>query len=171
MVQLYHISDVGTEEYPLEYRPRWDIEAYVGEDGTTRVQRADRGPIFNRDGGTVPDWDPIFKKPVYVANFDDFDVPIERVLDGSILRLLEHWLTPIERRVRESAREKGRQLDRDADAMAGEMTDYLWREAQKSDAASSPMAYKHAKEELAAWDRMNSQARQLPDYYMPPERR
>jgi hypothetical protein len=89
----------------------WDTESYQGKDGEVRTRRVERGPVFNKNGGCSRDWDPAFRVPVFVATLDeDYDLTTREVLDGSFLTSIKRWMTSIERRMRESAREKGRTL-------------------------------------------------------------
>jgi hypothetical protein len=168
IVQLYHIKDVGDPDEPVAYRTRWDIDFVADDFGDVGPKRVYRGPIFNRHGGTVPDWDPLFRKPVYVANLEDYGFSAEQVKSGEFLVTLKEWLTPIKRRIVESAREQGRVLQRATEDIADEATDFLWREAQKSDATSVIMANKHAKEGMAELERAKERGASLPSYYMPP---
>jgi len=169
IVQLYHIRDVGTDEEPIAYRSRWDVDFVdLGDNQPAKAKRVHRGPIFNAEGGCTRDWDPLFRKPIWVANLDDYGFSTEDIMSGKFLTTVKDWLVPIKRRIVESAREQGRQLRRDSEAVAGEMTDFLWREAQKSDATSTIQAYKHCKPEMEALERQKEQAEFLPNYYMPP---
>ena len=40
LVQLYHVSDTGTEDDPATYLARWDVDFVQDVNGTTAVQRA-----------------------------------------------------------------------------------------------------------------------------------
>ena len=62
-------------------------------------------------------------------------------------------MTPIERRMRESAREAGRNLSGVIDDVAHEVSADLVKESNKSDAATVIMANKHAKADMVAAER------------------
>jgi molybdopterin converting factor small subunit len=153
LIQLYHISDTGNADDPNMYRMLWDVDAVEGKDGAVRTKRVDRGPIFNKNGGCSRDWDPAFRVPVFVATLDeDYGVTEEEVLNGKFLSSIERWMVPIERRMRESARENGRNFARAVDDVAHDASGDLLRDSQKSDAATVIMANKHAKKDIEAME-------------------
>ena len=171
LVQLYHISDVKEFEDPTTFRLPWSADPVEGSDGTTRTKRVNRGPIFNREGGTRADWDSAFRVPIFVATLDSaYGMTIEDVLSGRFLSDVRRWMVPIERRVRESAIEAGRSLESKADDIAGQMSDHLAYEANKTDAATVIMANKHAKGDINKLEkRVERSHGELADYYSPPE--
>ena len=159
LVQLYHISDTGKSDDLTTYRMLWDTESYQGKDGEVRTRRVERGPVFNKSGGCSRDWDPAFRVPVFVATLDeDYDLTTREVLDGSFLTSVKRWMTSIERRMRESAREKGRTLASTIDDVGHTVAGDLMKDSQKSDAATVIMANKHAKPEMEKLERQ-AQAR------------
>lgn len=155
LVQLYHVSDAGKRGDETTYFTFWNPPGHY------------MGPVFNKDGGGRRDWDPLFRVPIFVANLKDFDIPQEYVFDGRILDVVKEWLVPASRRFREAARQAGKNLVNDAEEIAREATDYLWHQANRSDATSVIQAYKHSKEELKAWDRQRAAAAELKNYYNP----
>jgi len=171
LVQLYHISDVEEFEDPTTFRLPWTADPVEGSDGTTRTKRVNRGPIFNKDGGPRADWDSAFRVPMFVATLDEaYDMTLEDVLSGRFLSDVRRWMVPIQKRIQESAAEAGRTLDSKAGDVAGQMTDFLAHEANKTDAATVIMADKHAKGDLNKLEkRMERTHGQLEDYYTPPE--
>ena len=77
-------------------------------------------------------------------------------------------MRPIVQRVTESAAEQGRDLKRKASAIGHEVAKDVWKEAQKSDAATVVMANKHTKGAMAELEQ-RKQHEDLASYYMPPE--
>ena len=149
LVQLYHVQDAGRVDDPTTFRLLWDVDPVVNEDGETTMKRAERGPIFDKNGGTRRDWDNLSRVPVFVATLDEqYGMSTEDVLSGKFLSSVKLWMTPIERRMRESAREKGRQLAGVMDDVAHEATNDLLKSSQRSDAATVIMANKHAREDI-----------------------
>jgi len=171
LVQLYHISDVAEFEDPTTFRLPWTADPVEGSDGATRIERVNRGPIFNKDGGTRADWDSAFRIPIFVATLDEsYDMTLEDVLSGRFLEDVRRWMIPIQKRIQESAIEAGKNLESRADNVAGQMTDFLAYEANKPDAASITMANKHAKPDMVKFEKRHEKAHgQLKDYYTPPE--
>jgi len=149
LVQLYHVQDTGRADDPTTFRLLWDVDPVVGDDGQTTMVKTNRGPIFNKSGGTRRDWDDLSRVPVFVATLnEDYEMSTEDVLSGRFLESVRLWMTPIERRMRESAREKGRQLAGVMDDVAHEATSDLLKSSHRSDAASVVMANKHAREDV-----------------------
>ena len=171
MVQLNHISDVKEFEDPTTFRLPWTADPVEGSDGKTRTKRVNRGPIFNREGGTRADWDSAFRVPIFVATLDkSYGMSIEDVLSGRFLSDVRRWMVPIQRRVRESAIEAGKTLESKASDVAGQMTDHLAYQANKTDATTVIMANKHAKDDITKLERKVEKSHgQLADYYSPPE--
>ena len=106
-----------------------------------------------------------------MATLDEaYGLTTEDVLDGFFLHVVRRWMTPIQNRVQESAYEAGKNLESKADDIAGQMTDFLAHEANKSDATTVIMADKHAKSDLNKLEkRLESSQGQLEDYYSSPE--
>ena len=171
LIQLYHVSDVEEFEDPTTFRLPWVADPVEGSDGATRLKRVNRGPIFNKEGGTRMDWDSAFRVPIFVATLDEaYEISTNDVLTGRFLDTVRRWMIPIKRRVAESAIEAGKNLESKADDVAGEMTDFLAHEANKPDATSIVMANKHAKGDMNKLEKRLEKAHgQLADYYAPPE--
>ena len=171
LIQLYHVSDVAEFEDPTTFRLPWVADPVEGSDGATRLKRVNRGPIFNKEGGTRMDWDSAFRVPIFVATLDGaYDISTNDVLTGRFLDDVRRWMVPIKRRVSESAIEAGRRLESKAENVAGQMTDFLAYEANKPDAATAVMANKHAKGDMDKLEKRLEKAHgQLADYYSPPE--
>ena len=169
LIQLYHISDVGDLNDPSTFRTLWNVQPVLDEHGETQFERIDRGPIFNKHGGTSRDWDPLFRVPVFVATLnEEFGVSIEDILTGRIIERIKLWMRPIVQRVKESAVEQGKDLKRRASDIGHEVAKDVWKEAQKSDAATVIMANKHTKGAMAEIEQ-RKQHEDLASYYMPPE--
>ena len=170
LVQLYHKQDTGSVDDPTTFRLLWDVDPVVDEHGETTIVRKERGPIFNKNGGTRRDWDSLSRVPVFVATLDEsYGMDTSDVLSGRFLESVRLWMTPIERRMRESAREKGRQLAGAIDDVAHEATGDLLKEAQKSDAASVVMADKHARDDIVNLEkRVEAQGKVEDSFELPP---
>ena len=109
LIQLYHISDVGDLNDPSTFRTLWNVQPTLDENGDTRFEKIDRGPIFNKRGGTTRDWDPLFRVPIFVATLnEEFGVSVEDILTGRIVEHIKRWMRPIVQRVTESAVEQGK---------------------------------------------------------------
>lgn len=152
IVQLYHRKDCGSPDAPTSFREFWKASSREDPDGTNRAYRLERGPIFSKDGKTIEDWTDSFH-PIYVANLKDFGVSNEDVLTGKVLETINRWLTPVTKRMREHAKERGREMDSKVESMSKEMQSYLIRESQKPDAPSVIMAPKHCKEDMQKFER------------------
>jgi hypothetical protein len=135
------------------------------------MMRTDRGPIFNKDGGARADWDTAFRIPMFVATLDeDYGMSLDDVLSGRFLSDVRRWMVPIEKRVRDSAIQAGRDLDSEASDVAGEIADAVAFEANKPDATTVTMANKHAKKEMQRFYSKKEKAHNsLKEYYLPPE--
>ena len=170
LVQLYHVQDTGRVDNPTTFRLLWDVDPLVGEDGETTMVKADRGPVFSKNGTTHRDWDNLSRVPVFVATLDEsYNITTKDVLSGKFLDSIRLWLTPIERRMRESAREKGRQLAGVMDDVAHEATSDLLKASHRSDAASVTMANKHAKEDIAKLEKkVEARGRVEDSFELPP---
>ena len=170
LVQLYHVQDTGSVDDPVSYRLRWDVDPVVGDDGQTTMVKKERGPIFGKNGSTRRDWDNLFRVPMFIATLDEsFGMGTDDVLSGRFLESIRLWLTPIERRMRESAREKGRDLSGAIDDVAHEATADLLKSAQKSDAASVIMADKHARSDVVNLEkRVEAQGKVEDSFELPP---
>jgi hypothetical protein len=162
LVQLYHVRDADGC-----YRELWDRTDVQDNDYTVRTVRIDRGPVFAKDGGSRKDWDERYV-PVYVANLADYGITPQQVFSGEFLGTVRRWLTPIVKRVVDSAREAGKDLKRQTGDIADEAAKFQWREAQRADATRPCLAYKHCKDDMKAWERQRERASNLENYYMPP---
>lgn len=172
VVQLYHCSDFGQADKPHTYREGWDLTVKPKPFGEPEFEPIYRGPIFNRWGGCQRDWDPLFRVPVFVATIDEeyshkdgTPMGIQDVYTGSFLETIRWWLVPIKRRIMEMNREQGKELNQEAEDIGREATDFLWSRAMRPDAGYKPMAWKHAKKELASLDKLGERTEELSDYY------
>ena len=130
IVQLYHISNAGKPEEENTILAHWD-----------------NGPIYNKDGGSTRDWDPLFYVPIYKVNLIDFRIPQETIFNGMIVPIVEGWLRPWTRVVKESQRDNGRQLKRDTDARVKESAKLVEYERQKANYVQN-IPYKAVKEHV-----------------------
>lgn len=143
IVQLYHISDCGKYDEPTTFREFWDVTLAPTAYGEPEVVRANRGPIFNRDGGYSRDWNPDLRRAIFVTTVD-----FDKVQSGAFLVDVEHWLTDIKERIRKQRLEKGKNMLAHIDGMTEEMTDRLWRDAQSSTATRTEVPYEFRKKEI-----------------------
>lgn len=135
-MQLYHVRDCGTPEEPLIYREFWEVTSRGGPD----LVKAGRGPVFNKEGGLEPDWQPTVRYPIYVIKLDEectypwdsegnpitfgkdperFKTP-EDIFSGKFLRAVEHWMTPFEKRDIEARKQTYRDVTSRNESMASE---------------------------------------------------
>jgi hypothetical protein len=141
LVQLYPAKTVGPIDAPYIPNELWYTTVRPDEHGQATIVKIDRGPIFNRYGGTTPDWDMLAFVPVYVARFKDYKMSNEAVQSGAILPLLQRWMQPLKKRVADSQEQAGRELKKKAREIGEEAGKRLWREALKSDATSPIVPY------------------------------
>lgn len=139
VVQLYNVRDAGTPDEPVSFREFWHVMPLLTENGELINRRIDRGPIYNRFGGSTPDWDPLFRVPMFIMTLDQqFVYPdgkpirIEDVYSGKFILAVKHFLGPITKRIIEGRRARGRELDKRASDLGAEMGAYLWHEANKT---------------------------------------
>jgi hypothetical protein len=160
IVQLYHINDAGLPDDPLLYREPWHTTVKLNEAGTETRVRVERGPIFNKNGTTKPDWDPLFRVPVFVMTVDDkYQYPdgssfSERDLyTGKFIEGIKYFLTPIQNRIKRSKDTRVAELRSAAEDLGGEIGERLWHKANRPDtAADNTIAYKHVKDQVAKND-------------------
>ena len=162
IVQLYHLSDVGDIDDPdYCYKELWNITTRETSPGYYERVGVDRGAIFNRFGGTSYDYDPLMRIPVWVATLNkDYQYadgePIrhpEDVYSDKFLLAVESWLAPIKDRLRHAAWKRGRDVVSHVEAMGEEMTDKIWHEGKRPDAATNhDIAYKHARKQISKND-------------------
>ncbi len=161
LVQLYHISDCGTYDNPQTYRAFWDVKTVEGWDGTARVTKDYKGPIFSKTGSTLRDWDPLFRFPIHVITLDEhcklhypwgeFIKPIDDVYSGKIMHAIDYWLRPQDERIVRSHQEKQDRVVRKCEDMGAAAADRVWWDSQQTDySARRDIAYKHAKPEIVA---------------------
>ena len=177
LVQLYHVSDCGDIDEPVTFREYWNVTTKQNFDGTEDRIKIDRGPIFNRFGGTSLDYDPVFRFPIYVIELSDELIypwgepinPTKDVFSGKIIEAIRHWLTPAEKRIHDSHVNKGNHVSSRCDDMGGHVADRIWRESQRTGYTHNhSLAYKHAKKDIAAQDEKN-QKDVIKEYYKPPK--
>ncbi len=144
LVQLYHVNNVGRFEDGTEhtFRAFWNLHTAEDEHGNAKRERISRGPIFNRWGGTKPDWDPLFRVPMFVATFDSSYCygdasPCDTmdVFNGKFMLAVERWCgTSVKDRVRQSNQERYNDWSHRANDLIDKATDELWADMNKPDA-------------------------------------
>lgn len=139
VVQLYHIQDAGTPDEPVGYREFWHVAPFLTENGELYNRRIDRGPIYNRLGGSTPDWDPLFRVPMFIMTLDEqFKyangevIKREDVFSGKFIEAVHYNLGGIVDRIVKGRRDRGRELDQKANDLGQEMGSFLWHEANKT---------------------------------------
>ena len=160
IVQLYHVRDVGDLDDTFTFREMWDTTVVAGPTGTPERVRVQRGPIFSRDGSTRPDWDPLFRVPVFVMTLDEAYThpdgePIvpQDVLSGKILPTIREFLQPVKKRIVEADLDRKRDLKSKARDLGGQIGEELWYKAKRHDnAARRDIAYKHVRSQIARAD-------------------
>jgi hypothetical protein len=172
-VQLYHIQDCGDIDNPLTFREFWNVTTRMTDEGVFERAKLDRGPIFNRFGGTSLDYDPLIRVPIFAMTLDEAYTyhdgePIRTadVFSGKFLLAVRNSLTSVKKRVTDARAEAGRELDRKADALGGEMTDFIWKQAQHHTASRDNSILKE--EASAAMKRAEARwakRRSLPGYF------
>lgn len=96
----------------------------------------DKGPVYGSP------YDPLAQVPVWLADFDP-----EEVQSMDFLDKVKRWLTPIKKRVRDSALAKGRELESTMRDTAGEYGEKLYRDAQRSCESGVPTPKKFLTDE------------------------
>lgn len=150
IVQLLHVSDVGPIWRPKTVKELWDVETYQTESGQWSMRGVERGPIYNRNGGTSLDWDPLLRRPVLVVSCNpQFGLSTQAVFDGSVLTYVKkHLISPrdyLQKQVKGAAA-RGKELDKKMNDLSTEMVDYLYHEANKTASTSPMIAKKHIAE-------------------------
>ena len=168
LIQFMHETNVGRPGAESKLHEFWATTCRLREGNIISTVRVERGPIFNRHGRTTPDWPWMGYHPIFVADFGEFQIDNYKVFGGGIIPIIRRWLQPIQKRMLDSRREAGKQLQAKADNIAGEATDYLWSKANDSDAVSNTAAtHADSAEATRAWERQKESAAQLKDHYMP----
>lgn len=177
LVQLYHISDSGTYERPQTFRAFWDVEPYENEAGGTSTRRANRGPIFAKDGSTNRDWDPLFRFPIHVITLDEHMEypwkekidPIADVYSGKIMHAVDYWLIPQEKRIIKSYEDRRDRVVDKCEEMGAKAADRAWWDSQQTGySARRDIAYKHAKRDIIQQDILNNYD-PIAEYLKPPK--
>lgn len=136
VVQLYHLRDCGTVEDPRTPRDFWNGELQMSKDGGFFGARVERGPVFNRHGGTAPDWDTLQRQPIIaMASNDEFHLSTYDVFNGNILGFLRARLKPesVRRYNYETGKqETGKRIEAGVNETANVMADQLIFEGQKT---------------------------------------
>lgn len=135
LIQLYHVRDVGNlDDTENTFREVWHVTTRQDDMGDSYRTRIDRGPIFNRWGGTSLDYDPLQRVPIFVATLDqDYcygdGTPIHErdVYSGKFLEAVKRWITPIKDRLREDrARRYGEFKDQSDGVVDNMVEELMW---------------------------------------------
>lgn len=181
IVQLYHIQDCGDlDDTMVTFREFWDTTIRPNAHGQAERVRITRGPIFNKNGGTERDWDPLVRIPVFVMTIDEeYEYPdgsnfrgIEDVHSGKYLVAIKAYLAKdIKTRAIESGIEKGKTVARKIDEIGRDGADYLWHEANKTgETSDTSITYESTRHQLARLDRQNEMMKdEVRDMFLPPK--
>lgn len=158
IVQLYHIRNAGTPGNENTFYEFWN-------DPVTNTYN---GPIFDKHGGTTRDWDPLFYRPIHLATLTDFGYTNEDLCEANFINVVKGWLRPLKEVLKESREEQIKEFKQVREDLVEEATDFLWREANKPDAASVIMANKHAKEDMKVWEKQVQRSAEINDIFKLP---
>lgn len=106
IVQLWKKDHFGSHERPNTPNELWNVQPVRLSTGDVEMRRVDRGPVFNKDAGTRPDWNVLAHEVVYRANLKDFGISLEDVMSGAILHKLGRFYRPLKERIEEDERER-----------------------------------------------------------------
>lgn len=152
LVQLISAGRVGPLDNPLIFDELWYVSPRADRWGNAEMQKVDRGPIFNKRGGLSLDYDPITQVPIFIINLEQLGYSNQQVADGVFLAPLKaRWLSPAKKRFDDSRKQMLKKAKGDINAMAGEATDFLWREANKSTATSPIVPHEFARADVDAF--------------------
>ena len=149
LVQLFPAAVVGPLHDPNIFSELWEMSPRM-VNGRVEMVGIDRGPIFNKHGGTSRDWDPITQVPVYIINLGGLGFDKYRILSGEFLKFVPAWQSSARKRMKSSIESQYRAHKHELKELASEATDFLWKEANKTGATSPTVAWKHAKEDVTA---------------------
>lgn len=105
LVQLWHRDHYGSYAKPNTPNELWNVRPKIMPLGKVELVRAERGPVFSKDGSIKPDWNPFAYELVYRANLRDFGISTEEVLSGAMLRKIERFYRPMKERMEEDRRQ------------------------------------------------------------------
>jgi hypothetical protein len=163
LVQLYPMRIVASLEEPQINNELWYVTTRADRHKNPIRVRIDRGPIFNKTGGLVPDWDPLTWVPVFVARFSDYGLPDSSIPHGGFRDMVESWQTDAKERYMKSVRERGAELKDKVDNIAGDAADRLWSEANRGTQFSTSTTTRE--ERVAAQAELENQKADFEGYY------
>ncbi len=164
LVQLFPAQRVGPLHDPVIYSELWSVSPRMNEHGQMEMVKIDRGPIFNRRGGTALDYDPLMEIPIYIINLGGLGFDKYRVLNGEFLLHLPRWGTSAKKRMKASMEAQYRQAKSQVKDMAGEASDFLWREANKTGATTPTVTWDDARADVTKMYE-KQEHRKLESYY------
>ena len=147
--QLYHNSNCGTPDEPQTYREFWDVEMkHIA--GSYHNVRVNRGVLFNREGTSERDFDPLFYTPMFIVDLEhkDFGLTKYDIFGTKFLRDVRRWLSPMYDRTVKSTNELGAEMNRRAADTAERAADYNWWLANQTSETGPRIARKHRKDEI-----------------------
>lgn len=111
------------------------LDLYAKHEAKFKVYEpwGDRGPVYGKP------WDKDKFVPLLLATFT-----VEEVQSLSFMPVVRRWMTPIHRRMYESARERGEAFDRKVSNLTGEAGEKAWHDIQHSTHSGATVAKKHA---------------------------
>jgi hypothetical protein len=149
IIQLYHRLDFGTFDDPITFRHNWYTQVYMDDMGYLDHRRVDRGPIFAADGGLIRDWNddyiPIMVGSVH-KGYQEWtgkrDLETRDVFTGRFILTIRSWRESVRDRMLDSAREKGKEVNRHLDDMGREHGKRMWHDALKHTSSGPIIAKK-----------------------------
>lgn len=148
IVQLWKRDHFGTHERPQTPSESWYVRPGIDENGREELVRIDRGPVFNRKGGTRPDWNVLAHEVIYKMNLKDFGISTEDVVSGAVLGKIDRFYRPLKDRIEEDEREAIADMKRLAAENGREAGMRLHRALNQHDITYNPVPYEDVRKEL-----------------------
>jgi hypothetical protein len=136
IIELARAHEVGSLDEPRIPQELWKVTTRANRHGQAIRCRIDRGPIFNRWGGTTPDYDALNYVPVFVGRPKDYGVSEHAFYHGAVIPMLRRWETKVKERVAEDRNEKAKIVKAQLDDVSRDGTERLWSMAQRSGESS-----------------------------------
>jgi len=166
LIQFMHETDVGKPGAESKAYEFWATTCRLREGNIISTVCIERGPIFNRYGGTTPDWPWSGYHAIFIADLGEYHITNYQVMGGGIIPIMRRWLQPLKKRLLDSRVEAGRQLQTNAEDIAHEATDYLWSKANTSDYVSDTSStVVDNSMAMRTWEKQRENAAQLKDFH------
>jgi hypothetical protein len=128
------------------------LELYPKHEVPTKIYEPWRrkGPVFGEP------WDHDRYEPLWLANFPPSDLRSQRFVP-----VIRRWLTPLHRRMYDSALERGKKFQDKISNLAGQIGEEIWWDHQRNPHRGQVVARKHA-------PLQDQEPRDLTHEFMPP---